>query len=42
MNGKYKRSEEGLIKQKPLNEYLKKVENLKDRKEKTMLALEDS
>ena len=43
MNEKYKRSEEGLIKLKQisLKEYFKKVENLKDRNEKIMLALKD-
>jgi len=43
MNEKYKRSEEGLIKQKqkPLSKHFKKIENLKDRNQKIMLALED-
>ena len=43
MNEKYKRSEEGFIKQKqkPLKEHFKKVKNLKDRNEKIMLALKD-
>ena len=43
MNEKYKRSEEGLIKQKqePLFKHFKKIKNLKDRNEKIMLALKD-
>ena len=43
MNVKYKRSEEGLIKQKQksLVKHFKNIENLKDRNEKIMLALKD-
>ncbi len=43
MNEKYKRSEEGLIKQKqePLSKHFKNIKNLKDRNEKIILALKD-
>ena len=43
MNEKYKRSEEGLTKQKQqtLSKHFKKVKNLKSRNEKIMLALKD-
>ena len=43
MNEKYKRSEEGLIKQKqkPLSKHFKKIKDLKDRNDKIMLALKD-
>lgn len=43
MNEKYKRSEEGLVKQKqqPLEQYFKAIKNLQERNEKIILALKD-
>jgi hypothetical protein len=43
MNEKYKRSEEGLVKQKqqPLEQHFKEIKNLQERNEKIILALKD-
>ena len=43
MNEKYKRNEQGLVKQKqePLSKHFKKMKNIKDRNEKILLALKD-